>query len=117
MQPVNPNAKLPRIYGSDSGTIANSGSNRRANDHMLSDASYLRIKNLTLAYTFPKRWMNKIHVSNLRLFVSIENLATFTSLPSTCLRLSSTSTGRVPRGLGSLGSFAGFASFLHSVSA
>ena len=81
MQPVNPNAKLPRIYGSDSGTIANSGSNRRANDHMLSDASYLRIKNLTLAYTFPKRWMNKIHVSNLRLFVSIENLATFTSLP------------------------------------
>ena len=48
---------------------------------MLRDASYLRIKNLTLAYTFPKRWMNKIHVSNLRLFVSIENLATFTSLP------------------------------------
>lgn len=81
MQPVNPNAKLPRIYGSDSGTIANSGSNRRNNDHMLSDASYLRIKNLTLAYTFPKRWMSKIHISNLRLFVSVENLATFTSLP------------------------------------
>lgn len=80
MKPVNANAKLPRIYGSGS-SIANSGSNRRTNDHMLSDASYLRIKNLTLAYTFPKRWMNKIHISNLRLFVSVENLATFSSLP------------------------------------
>lgn len=77
----NPNAKLPRIWGSSTSSVANAGSNRRTNDRMLSDASYLRIKNITLSYSFPKRWLNKISVKQLRLFVSVENLATFTSLP------------------------------------
>ena len=48
---------------------------------MLSSAAYMRIKNLTLSYTFPQRWLSKIQVSNLRLFLSMENLATFSSLP------------------------------------
>ena len=82
MVAANPGAKLPRVYNSSTGSVANSGSNRRTNDHMLSDASYLRIKNMTLAYNFPKRWTSKIHVEKLRLFVSVENLATFTSLPN-----------------------------------
>ena len=77
MKAANPNATLPRIYGE----IGNGGYNRRNNDHMLSDASYMRIKNLTVSYTFPKKWMNKISIQNLRVFLSMENLATFTSLP------------------------------------
>lgn len=42
---------------------------------------YLRLKNLTLGYTFPNKWMKKIHVQDLRLFFSGENLATFTKYP------------------------------------
>ena len=77
MVAANPGATLPRIYGN----LGNAGSNRRNNDHMLSSAAYMRIKNLTLSYTFPQRWLSKIQVSNLRLFLSMENLATFSSLP------------------------------------
>ena len=74
---ANPDAEFPRIYDG----YGNQGSNYRQSDRYLSDASYLRIKNVTLSYNFPKTWMNKIGLSALKAFVSIENLATFTSLP------------------------------------
>ena len=73
---ANPDAEFPRIYGN----YGNQGSNYRRSDRYLSDASYLRIKNMTLSYNFPKTWMNKISLSALKAFVSIENLATFSSL-------------------------------------
>lgn len=44
----------------------------------LEDGSYLRLKNVTLGYTFPEKWMSKIKVSNLRVYVSGNNLYTFT---------------------------------------
>lgn len=75
---VNPNAKYPRIYGNR----GNSGSNQRQSDKYLSDASYLRIKNITLSYKLPKKWVNQIFLNQMKAFVSIENVATFTSLPS-----------------------------------
>lgn len=75
---VNPNAKYPCIYGNR----GNSGSNLRQSDKYLSDASYLRIKNITLSYKLPKKWVNQIFLNQMKAFVSIENVATFTSLPS-----------------------------------
>ena len=77
MVPENPDAKLFRIYGQ----VGNSGSNARTSDKYMQDGSYMRIKNATLSYTFPKEWIEKIKLSQLRLYVSVENLATFTSLP------------------------------------
>lgn len=74
---ANPNAEFPRIYGN----YGNQAHNYRQSDKYLSDASYLRIKNVTLSYTFPKAWITKISLSQLRAFVSVENLATFSSLP------------------------------------
>lgn len=44
----------------------------------LQNAAYCRLKNVTLGYTLPKRITEKFCVSNLRLFVSGENLLTFT---------------------------------------
>lgn len=73
----NPNAKLFRIYGQE----GNVGSNTRTSTKYLQDGSYMRIKNITLAYTFPMTWIQKIHLNQLRLYVSVENLATLTSLP------------------------------------
>lgn len=75
----NPNAKFPRIYGG----MGNVGSNYgRQTDKYLSDASYFRIKNVTLSYTVPKQWISKISLQQLKAFVSVENLATFDHLPS-----------------------------------
>jgi hypothetical protein len=42
------------------------------------DNSFVRVKNITLGYTFPQKWMSKLHVSNLRVYVNILNPFTFT---------------------------------------
>jgi len=78
MVAANPDASLFRIYGQ----MENVDSNTRTSDRYLQSASYMRIKNLTLAYTLPQKLMRQTRiVSNLRVYVSVENLATFTSLP------------------------------------
>lgn len=70
-RPDNPNTDMPRfskVDGSD---------NKLAfTDRWLEDGSYIRLKSLDLGYTFPKRWMQKIYIQNLRLYVSMENLLT-----------------------------------------
>ena len=73
----NPNATYYRLYGQ----VQNVGSNTRVSDKFLQNAAYLRIKNITLSYIFPKTLMEKIWVKQLKLFVSVENLGTLTSLP------------------------------------
>jgi hypothetical protein len=45
----------------------------------IEDGSYLRINNLTLGYTIPKNIMSKIRISNLRVYGTVNNLATITN--------------------------------------
>ncbi|MEO6948599.1 MAG: TonB-dependent receptor [Ginsengibacter sp.] len=42
------------------------------------DASYIRLKNVTLTYTLPKNILNKIHFTDLRVFISGTNMFTST---------------------------------------
>ena len=58
----------------------NNGGNRQTTDRYLQDASYARLKNVTLGYTFPKVWMNQVGISKLRIYVSGENLFTITDM-------------------------------------
>ncbi|MFC1225372.1 SusC/RagA family TonB-linked outer membrane protein [Pedobacter sp. BG31] len=44
----------------------------------ISDGSYLRLKTLTLGYTFPASVLTKIKLSKLRLYATAQNLATIT---------------------------------------
>jgi hypothetical protein len=53
--------------------------NRRVSDRFLEDASYLRLKNLTLGYRLPSNVVNKVGLSSLRVYVSGQNLLTFTN--------------------------------------
>jgi len=46
----------------------------------LQNAAYLRVKNIQLGYSLPKEITNKIKFQKARIFVNIENLATFTKL-------------------------------------
>ena len=50
-------------------------------DKYIQNAAYLRVKNVTLSYSFPSSLLRKVALDQLRLYVSVENLATFTSLP------------------------------------
>lgn len=73
---ANPDAYLPRIYGENE----NRGSNYRVQTKYLSDASYLRVKNVTLSYTFPRQTMNRVGLTAGKIFFSGENMFTFSSL-------------------------------------
>lgn len=64
---------MPRaVYGDPNG-------NNRVSDRFVEDGSYLRLKNITLAYNFPGKWLDKIGIQALRLSLSCENVATITS--------------------------------------
>jgi len=65
---------IPRAT-SDATATAN---NRRASSRFIEDGSYLRIKNVNLGYSFKKEWIKKMKLESLRLYVTAENLYTFT---------------------------------------
>ena len=73
----NPDASLYRLYSNRQ----NHGSNQRASTKYLQNGAYMRLKNITLAYTFPKALISKVSLNALKVFVSAENLATISSLP------------------------------------
>lgn len=52
--------------------------NSRVSDRYIEDGSYLRIKNITLGYTFPKQWIKNLGLENVRLSCNIQNLWTIT---------------------------------------
>ena len=52
--------------------------NCRVSDRFVENGSYLRLKNITLSYTLPKKWMQKIQLENARISCSCENVATIT---------------------------------------
>lgn len=68
--PEHHDAAYPRITKSDQTNFVTSS-------FWLQDASYVRLKNITLGYNIPKVWLAKVGVSSAKLFLSGENLLTF----------------------------------------
>ncbi|WP_439184930.1 SusC/RagA family TonB-linked outer membrane protein [Carboxylicivirga taeanensis] len=50
----------------------------RLSDRFLEDASYLRLRNITLAYTFKQNWVKKLFMDQVRVYVQGNNLLTLT---------------------------------------
>ena len=48
-------------------------------DWAIEDGSFLRLSTLTVGYTFPKAWLTKVNVQNLRLYLTASNLFCLTS--------------------------------------
>jgi hypothetical protein len=48
-------------------------------DYAVENASFLRLNNVTLGYTFPKAWIQKAFISSVRVFASGYNLMVFTN--------------------------------------
>ncbi|MFS2185590.1 SusC/RagA family TonB-linked outer membrane protein [Mucilaginibacter sp. Mucisp84] len=47
-------------------------------DGIYSDASYMRLKNVMLSYSFPKNWLKKAGIANIRIYAMGQNLFTIT---------------------------------------
>ncbi len=52
--------------------------NNRISDRFVENGSYLRLKTISLAYNFPKQWLQALAIENARLTLSCENVATIT---------------------------------------
>lgn len=70
--PQNTNTIVPRA------TIRDLALNKRPSDYLVEDGSYLRLKTLQLGYTLPSDFTEKFYVTNLRFYVSGQNLLTLT---------------------------------------
>lgn len=70
-------AKYPR-YSQISGT---SDMNYAVSDFWIVDGSYFRVKDITLGWSLPHKWMDRIFVKNLRFSVSLSDFFTFDRFP------------------------------------
>jgi len=68
---TNPTTKTPRI------AVGNSY-NQNISDRYIEDGSYIRLKNISLGYTFPSKVIKKLYLTNLRLYANVQNLFTIT---------------------------------------
>lgn len=73
--PQNTDASLPRL------TPGSSHANWRTNETWTFDASYIRLRNVTLGYAIPQSVLQRIGIGSLRIFVSGQNLLTFDNMP------------------------------------
>jgi hypothetical protein len=69
--PENPNGSLPRL------SITDVNNNMRASDAWVKKADYFKISNIQVGYTFPRQTIERLKLSNARVYVSVSNLVTF----------------------------------------
>ncbi len=69
---TNPSTTMPRAVYQDPNI------NRRTSDRFLEDGSFIRMKNISLGYTFTPKVLSKLKVSNLKLYLAAQNLFTIT---------------------------------------
>ena len=65
--PENRNTNLPRLQFDDEYSSVTS-------DRFLVDASYLNLQTINFGYTFPKKWVNKLQLENLRVYFAADNV-------------------------------------------
>lgn len=73
--PENKNAKYARVV------YADPSKNSRISDKFVFNTSYLRLKNVSLSYTLPRRMLNSLNIESLMFFASVSNIWTLTKWP------------------------------------
>ncbi|MCX2453826.1 TonB-dependent receptor [Pedobacter sp. PLR] len=71
--PDNPNATYPRL------SIQNNANDTKYSSFWLRKADYIKIQNVQIGYQLPKAALTKLKLNSLRLFASVQNLATITN--------------------------------------
>jgi len=70
---VKPIQKFSQNY-----TVFNAWNNAQQSDQSYGDASYIRLKNMSLSCQFPDRWKKMLHLQNGRIYIQGQNLLTIT---------------------------------------
>ena len=72
-RPGMPDDEVPRATSPDP------NSNRRVSSRFIEDGTFVRLKNVSLGYTFPKKWMRRVKIQSMRAYISAQNLQTWTN--------------------------------------
>ncbi|HEY9260949.1 TonB-dependent receptor [Chitinophaga sp.] len=75
------------------------GTATRLYDQMIEDGSFLRINNVSLGYTLPKKWLSRVKVSNVRVYVTGNNLYVFTKYRGYDPEVSTSNSSRLTPGV------------------
>ena len=70
--PENRNTTMPRAV------LGDPNDNIRESDRFLEDGDFIRLRQVQVGYTLPKMWLNKINMEKIRVYVSADNLWTWT---------------------------------------
>lgn len=70
--PENPGSNIPRLNAGDDSYQLDS-------DRFLVSSNYLSINNITIGYTFPEKWLKKLHIASLRVYATGDNLWVFSA--------------------------------------
>lgn len=78
--PENPNDPFTNITSKNPRLNATDGNNQQKHfsERHLHTGDYIKLKNLSVGYTFPRMWTTKAYIQNLRVYASFENLLTIT---------------------------------------
>ncbi|MEL6134424.1 MAG: SusC/RagA family TonB-linked outer membrane protein, partial [Bacteroidota bacterium] len=68
-----PSTTLPRATGPDP------NDNRRISDRFIEDGSFLRVKNISIGYTFPTEWLKEARIQYVRIYAGAQNFFTWTN--------------------------------------
>ena len=70
---VNTGTIMPRL-STESGV----NKNNRVSDAYVEDGSYIRLQNIALSYTLPRKWLSHIFLNNVKLYCNVQNVFTIT---------------------------------------
>ena len=70
---VNTGTTMPRL-STESGV----NKNNRVSDAYVEDGSYIRLQNVSLSYTFPRKWIKNLFLTSAKIYCNIQNLFTIT---------------------------------------
>ena len=77
--PENPSDPRTNIGASNPRFVMNDTGQNSANaSWKLQNGNYLKLKNITIGYTLPAKWTNKVFMKQVRIYTSLENLCTIT---------------------------------------
>lgn len=63
-------------------SINDANDNDRISSRYVEDASFLRLQNIVLGYTLPRKWLKKLKIENVRIYTNLKNVYTFTGYRS-----------------------------------
>jgi hypothetical protein len=85
--PENPDSNIPRVHGGENGAYSS---------RFIEDASYLRLKTVSLGYNIQPYFLAKANIRSLRIFFSAQNLYTWTSYSGVDPEVSTRNTNLTP---------------------